>query len=343
MTVFPGRALGLLGFAMIAAVGVGATAVYLLVRPPTPESLEDAAAVRSAPVVAQEFSDPRTVEVILQPGVPAEIRIARAGVVTSSTCAVGASASSGTSTFAVDGVALLDLHTAVPLWRELRPGDRGPDVDALKAELARLGLRVSSDTRLGAVDLSSIAALLGRPEGAVEALAPGDVVWLPAPKITFASCDVATNSRIEDGATVGTVDGGVSVALGPAPSGLLPGARTLTVEAVTLTLDASLAFTDLEAARGLTTTTAYRESSGESESGAPVVVPASIRLTEPLTAWALPPTALTITQGAEACVTAGDGAAHRVTILTSQLGSTVVAFDGVAPESVRLGATSECS
>lgn len=343
MSRFQGRALGLLGIGMIAAAGAGATITYLLVQPPTPESLERPATASFAPVVAQEFTDPRTIDLVIQPGVAVNLRVARAGVLTSSACTVGGSTSSGRSTFSVDGVPLLDLHTTLPLWRELRDGDRGPDVDAVKAELARLGLRVSSSSRFSSLDLSSIAVLRHESADAVEALSPADLVWLPTPDIIFSSCDAGTNSRVEDGGLVGTVDGGESVALGPSPPGLIPGARTLTVDTVALSLDESLVFADPFAAQSLATTAAYREAAGESDPGSPVGLTASIRLTVPLAAWALPPTALTVEEGTQACVTADDGTAHRVTILASQLGSTVVAFDGDAPESVRLGVESECA
>ena len=180
---FPWRSVALFFVSMIGAGGAGALVAYLLISPPTPESLESAFVVSSATVVAQPFADPKPIDVVISRGADLELRLARGGLLTSRSCSVGAQAVSGGASFAVDGVPLVNLHTTVPLWRNLVPGDRGVDVDALKGELGRLGREVSPGPRLGSTDLKSLSAVMvnaGR-EVTLDAVAPGDFVWLPSP------------------------------------------------------------------------------------------------------------------------------------------------------------------
>lgn len=342
---FPWRAVALFFVSMIGAGGAGALVAYLLISPPTPESLESAVVVSSATVVAQPFADPKPIDVVISRGADLELRLARGGLLTSRSCSVGAQAVSGGASFAVDGVPLVNLHTTVPLWRNLVPGDRGVDVDALKGELGRLGREVSPGPRLGSTDLKSLSAVMvnaGR-EVTLDAVAPGDFVWLPSPELVFSSCDADVSAAVEAGDSVASADGGVTVSLGAPPMGLLPGARVLTVDDVVLALDESLGMTDLSAAASVARTASYREALGEGDGIQPVTITATIELVEPIPASALPPSAVTITGDASGCVTDGEGMAHPVGILTSQLGSTVVSFESDAPASVLLNETSSCS
>lgn len=345
MLRFPWRAVGLLLVSAIAAGGAGALVAYLLVSPPTPESLAPAHVVTSAPVVAQSFTDPRPIEVVISREAGVELRLARSGLLTSTSCAVGARAVSGATSFAIDGVPLVNLHTTVPLWRDLVPGDRGVDVDALKAELNRLGRDVSPGPRLGSTDLESLEGVLasaGR-DITLDAVTPGDFVWLPSPEISFSSCAAQVSAAVDAGASAATTDGGMALSLGAAPAGLLPGSRVLTVDGVVLSLDGSLGVTDVSAASSVAATASYRDARGDGDGIQPVTITATIELVEPVPASAVPPSAVTVTGDTSGCVTDAEGVAYPVAILTSQLGSTVVSFDGDAPASVLLKAASSCS
>lgn len=342
---FPWRAVGLLIVSIIAAGGAGALLAYLIVSPPTPESLEPAVAVSSAPVAAQSFADPKPIDLIISRGSDVELRLARGGLLTSRSCSVGAQAVSGGSSFTIDGIPLVNLHTAVPLWRDLLPGDRGDDVDALKGELGRLGRDVSPGPRLGSTDLKSLSAVMANAgrDVALDAVTPGDFVWLSSPEVLFSSCDADVSAAVEAGESVASTDGGVTVSLGAQPAGLLPGARILTVDDVVLTLDESLGITDLSAAASVVQTASYREALGEGDGIQPVTVTATIELVEPIPASALPPSAVTITGDTSGCVTDDEGVTHPVAILTSQLGSTVVSFEKDAPAAVLMNEVSACS
>ncbi|MDR0416449.1 MAG: hypothetical protein LBH76_03880, partial [Propionibacteriaceae bacterium] len=86
-------------------------------------------------VTKQIYDDARTVTLTLTAGPEQRFQTPRSGRVTSSACAAGAEFISGGSALSVDGVPVLGLATAVPLWRDLALGDAGPDVAALGAEL----------------------------------------------------------------------------------------------------------------------------------------------------------------------------------------------------------------
>lgn len=342
---FPGRALALLFGAVVGAGGAGALIAFLLIQPPTPESLEPSVAISSAPVAPQTFSDPKPVDIIIRRGMAVDVRVAMGGLLTSGACSPGGAAQSGSTSFAVDGIPLLNLHTTVPLWRTVSPGDSGADIDAIKAELGRLKLAHSDGPRLGWADLDSLGRMMqknGR-DVSLESLAPGDVVWLSQPKISFASCSAGINAAVEAGAVVATAEGIADISAGEAPPGLMPGARTLVVDDLKLEIDASLRIVDQAASAAVLETAAYRTAIGESEAGQPVTIAAMALLVDPVPAVALPPGAVTVQSGTTGCVTSEDGTTQSVTILTSQLGSTVVAFDGEAPTSVRVQKTSSCT
>ena len=115
--------LTIVGCTLVVGAALGAGVAYSLLTVNTPEALKDEDALSSIPVTMQEFDDPRSVELTAQILPPASIAVNRAGTVTSWACSQGMTLSSATSSVAVDGVNLLSLSTAVPLWRDLVPGD----------------------------------------------------------------------------------------------------------------------------------------------------------------------------------------------------------------------------
>jgi hypothetical protein len=188
----PGPA-SVLALALLAALSGGVAVGTVLTTPGTPEVLAAGPTVTEVPVTTRAYDDRRNLALRVTAGAAREVTVRAGGLVTSSTCSPGGTLTSGGTTVTLDGVPLLDLHTAVPLWRGLSVGDRGPDVAALHAALRALGREAPADDRVTATTLRSFHAAttaVGAPAPAStrDPVDPTRVVWLPEPTVTVGTC-----------------------------------------------------------------------------------------------------------------------------------------------------------
>ncbi|WP_448061124.1 peptidoglycan-binding domain-containing protein [Cellulomonas hominis] len=318
------------GLAGVALVAVGVVGSALLLPQAVPASLAAPAGERTVAVTTETYDGARTVAATPQMAEPEVVRITDTGRVTRSDCQVGSRIASGTSPLTVDDRPAVALATSVPLWRDLDVGASGADVQALQAELTRLGHTVPQkgtyDARTRAAVQSVFrAAGVARPSGS---LPVASVLWLPEPEIVVASCAVRTGATLDAEGEVATVAGGlVSLRLTDAPDeGWVVRYQDVTapVEPGGLVTDAALRAA-VEA--GPTLATALADGgSGNLE--------LEVVLATPQDVVVVPPAAIVATGGSTGCVV-GDGTPRAVRIVSSALGRALVAFDdGPAPSRV---------
>lgn len=343
-----GAVVGFLG--ATTAVATAALVVVLVTQPFTPEQVTPVAESTAAAVTSEPYVDERPVNLAVTVGEAAPVELPVGGRVTALRCRAGGTIESGTSPVSVDGVPVLALATGTPPWRDLVVGDRGADVAALQTELTRLGRDVSADgARLGSATVAALRAVAetaGLSLPRTGQLPMTSVIWLSAPSLTVASCDVAVGARVSPGAALAHSPTPVVAArVAVMPPLLAQGARVVTLDGVTLPVDGSGAITDSAALAALSTTPSYLAAdaarAGGQDSGS---ISARLRLVEPVTVAVLPPGSVATTDGATGCVVTPEGAAVPVSIVGSRLGQTYVTFlEAPTPDVVSLDAPDRAS
>jgi peptidoglycan hydrolase-like protein with peptidoglycan-binding domain len=112
-------------------------------------------------------------------GSPGAVYISRLDV------AAGKTAHNGEKLAEIDGEPLFALAGRVPAWRDITPGESGPDVTELQQALARLGYYQDGDTPglFGAATQEAVALYyehLGYPPPATGGVPMADVIFLPS-------------------------------------------------------------------------------------------------------------------------------------------------------------------
>jgi peptidoglycan hydrolase-like protein with peptidoglycan-binding domain len=321
----------------VVLVAAGAAGAMLLSGEPIPADLRAAREVTSAPVGAQRFADERTVQAGLMVSEPMPIGLrARAGTVTASHCVPGQPISSGSPALRIDDVPIIALHTTLPLYRDLGPGDRGRDVASVQAELSRLGYRVGTDGEFGletAVAVKKLQRDAGypRPDGQ---LFLDRVVWLPASTITPTRCDAAPGTVVNAGSTFAGVDGQLgAVQITSLPGDLVPGPRSLTIFGVTgaLTRSGSASAPDF-----LAKVAATPEFRAWLTAKSTEPIPVTIALTKPMLTAKVPPGAIFALAGSRGCVQSRN-LTIPVVVVGSGLGASLVTVEGEPPTAVNIG------
>jgi hypothetical protein len=227
------------------------------------------------------------------------------------------------------------------LWRDLKLGDQGADVEAVGAELKRLGwLSGAGSTTLTASVVKAwrqLASSLGVPAARLPsaAIPQALIVWLPAAEATVASCDGQVGGTITTSQPAVTfVAPVVAARLSGQLNQLTPGERSLVIDDQTsLTVDANGQITDPAALATLAVSPTVRlmQQAGLLDS-----LTGRYALATPLDLSVVPPAAIVTTGGSTGCVLADDSP-RAVTIVASQLGQSFIQFDdGAAPPSTVL-------
>ncbi|MBN8882013.1 hypothetical protein EDD28_2597 [Salana multivorans] len=319
------------GLAVIAAVSLAASAslvTALVLRPPPPPELTGPGGGGSAPVDAIEFWDERAVTLEPDWERPVEVRSPGAGMVTADSCFAGRALLGGESLLSLGGIEVVMIDTAVPLWRDLVPGDVGPDVDAVEELVVRRGEPAQVSGALSEATIAAFdAAVGGGPivRDGVRVLAADRAMWVPPGEPTVDDCVVTVGQTVEPGEVVATltptlrslevvVDGGVDGVDGGDDD---PSARSLVVDGIEVHLPDGgvLSGDDLDA---LASAPSLRAQS--LESGPPV---GTTRRRDPIAAYVVPPAAITVAIDGTTCVHS-DGEVRVVEVVGSELGRTYV-------------------
>lgn len=320
----------------VACLAAGAVAAVVVVWDDPPDVLASPVVGGVAAVTQLEFADPQSVTVEVTRGAQLSFVSPASGVVSASSCAAGAQMVSGGSAFSVDGVPVVALATAAPLWRDIVSGDSGPDVAGLATELARLG-RFSGDpaARAGTALIRAfqdLATSLGAPGAALPwgTVPQSLVAWLPAESVAVSQCQVSVASRVSVGADLALFDTPLSSArIVTDLSRFAPGERVLTIGDAVVPVGDGQSVSDPGALAGLAANPQVRYAPDLKS------VNGKWTLAAPVTVAVVPAAAIQPSTVGSGCVV-GDGRALAVTIVSSQLGSSYVSFAGPVPAMVDL-------
>lgn len=331
----PGR-VSLLVAVGAATLSVGLSIGVAIAPASTPADIARSTGTGTVPVSSQQFADGRQLSLAVAPGAQRTLAFPREGRVTAMSCVAGGELASGSSAVSVNDEALILLATGQPLWRGLSVGDKGPDVSALQAELARLGHDVVADGTLGRGSLSAVRALakgLGHPSADWQTVPADLFVWLPAPVVTAVSCDAQVGDQVAVGDPLATLTRAVaSASVQGIPPEAVPGERVIAVDDATIPVDANGAVVAEESLRILADTPSYRsalgggQGQGQQDAGGQdgaVTVSVDFRLAEPVPTLVVPPAALYAIEREDACILSS-GKPHAVRMIGSQLGKTFV-------------------
>ncbi|OZG48768.1 peptidoglycan-binding domain-containing protein [Bombiscardovia coagulans] len=305
------------------ALAVGVCATAFLMPTPTPQGLEESHSPSRTPTSIQKFYDERTLEVTPVTS-PAENLTARTGgTVTETLCKPGAAITSGTKVLSVDSRPLIALHTDTPIYRELKGGERGPDVLALQQELRRLGYPAEGNGIYGPITIRGVKALM-RASAAVDSdgsIKPGDTIWMPTTTVTPTQCLVGLNTTLNEGDEVMKTGGRLTGLTYQVLADLREGDRVFSVfdqKIVLPVLDGHI--NDLVFLKAIEESEAYRIWKAD-----PAKKPkATLALAQPIEAIKVPPAAIFSQKGNKACVSTDGAKATPVVIVGSSLGSTLI-------------------
>ncbi|MDR0849564.1 MAG: hypothetical protein LBN10_11110 [Propionibacteriaceae bacterium] len=323
------------GLCLLVAGAAGAAA-WLWDDPP--DILAKPTQEGSAEVTHVDFTDPQTVSLAATMGPQSTLVSPASGVVSSMSCALGGTSTSGQSLFAVNGVPVVSLATTTPMWRDIVVGMQGADVVAVASELSRLGVFSGDAYAAATLALTNAFADLAVSLGAARVDIPGwtiplsMVAWLPAPSVGVASCDVPKAAQVTTGQVVAHFASTlVTARITTDLSGFLAGDRVLTVNDVPIAANQDGTITDADSLSTLATTPAIVYAMDPSSLNS---IQGKWTLATPVPVSVVPAAAIRPSSGS-ACVL-GDGNPLRVSVVSSQIGSSYVTFTGTPPARVDL-------
>lgn len=305
----------------------------------------------TSPVSLELFDDPAQATLRADNVRATSLRSNADGTLSEFSCAAGLSLESGDVIASVNGEPQIVLHTSMPLWRNLAVNDTGKDVGALRAELTRLGSGVGEGARVDRAVRAAIRQFFidrnvsfGNANSVVSLT---NIVWIPAPVVSIASCTAGVGDRLTAGAELLTLDPLVSSLSVSSPQAqAVEGERMFELDGVTVVVDSDGRVTDPAVIAALMATSSARRwiSSDTAIDGLSVVW----RLADPLVVASVPPSSLAQVDGRSACLLVPEGNSIRVTIVSSLLGRALVNAaepGGELPDVVLLnsGGTSACN
>lgn len=314
---------------LVAALVVGGCAVGLLLSYRyTPDSLSAAQPDTRAAVGSEQFTDSHPVKVSFDIVPDSPLTWKGSGTVTSSAFKDFGAIDSGSTVFSVDDVPVLALFSSLPFYRDLRVGDKGNDVAALRAELSRLGYAVGSYAPT-VFDASLRAALLQlqRKIGVADPQGNLDIrylVWLPAQQVQVVGWKPSPG--VEASADLGSVKGALSaVRIQKMPGGVASDGHVVQVYGKQGPIDSEGVSRDTAFLAAVASTPGYAAISANKDAlnaGAD----AELLLQKPVQAMKIPVGAVFALQGNSACVQSGNEV-RSITVMGSNGGFVMAASD----------------
>ncbi|MFJ4027186.1 hypothetical protein ACIPWF_08160 [Paenarthrobacter sp. NPDC089989] len=329
-----------LPYALVAISSAALTAVCILGTtanvPPSTLSVAHEATV--AAVVMSEYRDERTVAAEIDAAQPVEASLGLSGTVTASACVAGGGIESGHVVASLSGRPVLGLHSGVPFYRDIGPGTKGDDVDALRQQLRSMGFDVqdkgaySADLNTAIYKIQTDFALKNR-DGILH---QDETLWLPADNVRVKSCDALLGSQYLPGSPFLTIVGSVSSLRVVFPPDQPPaaGARTVTFGNVSAPVTADGTVSDPALMAEVSRSPEFAESQSGS---APKPLSIKTALSSPLVVAKVPVAGVFGARNSSACVKSPDGITFRITIAGSSAGSVLATFEKDAPKEILLG------
>ncbi|MCY9785799.1 peptidoglycan-binding protein [Nocardiopsis sp. EMB25] len=323
--------------ALLLVLAAGGTAGFLLRPADPPSDLTAATDLDSAPVLAEPYTDERTVPVRFSVAPTLDLLLRGNGTLTATECTAGGTLESGTAVARVDDEPVLGLATSIPPHRDLRRGHRGDDVRALQDELARLGHDVTVDGVYGWETARTVRMLMDDVgfDDPSYSLSRADLVWMPASEVSVEECSGLPGADVSPGTPLAAISGTLeSARIEPMPQTSLSGKRQVTISGSTGPVSEDGLIDDPDFLRELADTPAARAAVGGEEEP----VNGALELVEPVDAYSVPPGAVFDETETGGCLASGDSV-YAVRVVGSSLGSAIVVpEEGVElPERVDLG------
>jgi hypothetical protein len=285
------------------------------------------------------FDDRQLVGLSLDFGPERALLSTGVGIITNSSCAVGDTVNSGQSLFAINGVPSISMATSIPMWRDIGMGDSGIDVQAMSHELVRLGWFKGDVSELATRNLirafKQMAKEAGTPNNNLSDgfIYMNNVSWLPSDSLRLASCPVGMGASITQGEVLAIFEPHiVSARIAISSTRLVQGARNITIDDVTLSVNSDGSITDSQALLDLASSPIVDASITQGSTDSIQVI---YTLVEPLNVSVIPPASIR-PQGASLGCVIGDGKPMPVTIVSSELGQSFVTFAGKQPHEVAI-------
>lgn len=337
----------IVALAVLTGAALGASTVAMLLRPDPPDELTARAAVDVVAVGEEDFSDTRQLTLRLTVESSRTLVAPRGGLLTASACVPGAPIESGTSPFAIDGVAMWALGSSTPFWRSLAPGDVGDDVRSLHVALRDLGYEAPEGDRFEAATLSALEALAAERDassvlsgGVFDASA---VIWIPGEGEPVHRCVIEPGMRVDPGSSVIAMAMRIEAArLLGLPADAVSGTRVVRGRDFEIEIGPS---GELEqaASAALRSSADVADLLGGGAGPGEFELPVTWALVDPVSVGVVPPAAIGAGGGGRQCVWAAvGGRSTPVAVVGSELGRTFVLAetDAVLPELVRLDVAS---
>lgn len=284
----------------------------------------------SLPVAVEPFTDAHLVTLSVRRASTPEVLATADGVVTSLACAPGGVVESGDVVGVIGDRPVVALATETPLWRPVRVGSTGADVESLSTELARLGMvdEEPSEHMSGAT-FASLAKLLKLQRSPTE-IAASDVAWLPARDGDVLQCPVPVGARVSAGDPLVVLRPAIiELVVDTFPANAAEGPRTLTIDNVTVPLERDT-ISQVNDLTQLGQTSEFLMA----ELRQAETVAGQWSLADPVDSVRVPASAL-VSDRSGSCVFSG-GQAWPVNVLSSSLGQSVISFGGEPPATVDL-------
>lgn len=238
---------------------------------------------------------------------------------------------SGTRAYQVNDRNIVALHTATPLYRDLKVGDRGEDVRSLNDELGRLGYDSVPQSAEYNWNTGNGWRQLMVDVGNSDGVAPedmdmrlSDTMWIPEDVVNVRDWTAVQGSNVQAGAALGMVPGGL-VKLAIRNGSPSDKERTLTVFGVAAPLPAgSTEITDAGLLAQIAATEGYQGKTPEERAAG---MDAQLTLNQAIQTLRVPAGAVFGTDGASACIATGTARSPEtvpVRIITSELGASLV-------------------
>lgn len=323
---------------IVAALALGAVSAAVALLNATPAEVSAAQSTTTVPLTERQVDDSINVELVPTLSPAASLKSPASGVINRFDCTGGQKWKSGEALLEIDGQQRYVIATSEPLWRSLAEGDRGADVRVFQEELNRLGFPLVADGVVGKRTLRAAADLLTLTSDEREqftSIPRERFVWIPSQEIQVSTCVATLGSSIEEGGELVNL-GSHLVALTPkeTPQATVEGERVVVFDELTLATDSTGAVVDSSALASAESSPSFIKWAATTESRSGTIT-AKYVLAEPVSVYSVSPGAIYDLQGSSGCVADQTGTPFEVTVVSSQLGSSLVQFPGGdAPTSV---------
>lgn len=308
---------------VVLALFVGALAGAFLLPPVLPKSSQPVVGPRVVPVTNQKFDDQHTIAAV--PDVTNEVSVGLTGgggMITASQCKTGLQPVTGDVFLSIEDRPRIAIVTKTPLWRDLKQGVKGEDVEALQEALIGLKFDVTADGTFGPQTTSAVREI--QAESSVEQTGKVElnkVQWIPSDLGPISACETAVGSIASNGGSLFKAGGGLIGLRIPENTSEIAGQKYAVVageHVIPLSKDREV--TDKALLKAVESSRVFSE--WKQDPGRGVAV--QVRLLEPIDAVGIPPSSVIMKDATHGCVVDSESKPQPVEVLSSELGTVYV-------------------